>query len=368
MAKSSKPKKKLNKKGRFIVAGIAVLLIAAIVIVLLNVRFAGAGDKIKEEWKTPEYLRDKQLNILVCGVDTDAKRAENPDGEESDATLNTDVIMVLNINLETAKATILQIPRDTYVGEEIVKYGKINGLYGRGYQEDMSDEYKKVYAEKEPGMACLIETINHQMQLPIDNYVLITMEGFRKAVDMLGGIEVTLDEPLNFVIYEEDGKTVKENVTLEAGTHLLDGINADMFVRYRDEGGDIARMNVQRYFLSALMNKALSIPKTELISLANAIFPYLETDFTISELLALVDTATSMTSESITTVRVPGEEVYPYGIWALSVWGVHNDELAAILNDNMRPYTEKVPAEDLNTIEIQNTTDDEGSEATLGSY
>ncbi len=368
MAKGKTPKKKLNKKGRFAVAGIAVLLIAAIVIVILNLRFAGAGDKIEDEWQTPKYLRDKQINILVCGVDTDERRLENPDGQESDATLNTDVIMVVSIDLETNKATILQIPRDTYVGEEIVKYGKINGLYGRGYQENMSSEYKKSYTVKDKGMACLVETINRQMKLPIDNYVLITMEGFRKAVDMLGGIEVTLDAPLDFVIFEEDGKTIKETVTLEAGTHLLDGVNADMFVRYRAEGGDIARMDVQRHFLAALMNKALSMPKTELISLANAIFPYLETDFTISELLSLVDTATSMTSESITTVRVPGEEVFPYGIWGLSVWGVHNEELAAILNDNMRPYTDKVPAEELETIEIQNTTDDEGAEATLGSY
>ncbi len=360
----SKKKLVLNKRGRRLVFAIIALLVIAIVLVLLNLKPAGAGDKIKEEWKTPSYLRDKTINILVCGVDTDVDRSESPDAQESDATLNTDVIMLVSIDRETNKATIFQIPRDTYVGEDLVKYGKINGLYGRGY----SDGHDPIYKEKNPGMACLIETINYQFKLPVDNYVLITMEGFRKAVDMLGGVEVTLDQTLDFKLYESDGKTVKENISLEPGTHLLDGISADMFVRYRDAEGDIGRMNVQRYFLAALMNKALNTSTKDLASLAVAIYPYLETDFSVSELLALVDEAKAMSSESISTVRVPGENVSRYGIWGVDVWSVHNEELAALLNEYMRPYTDDVSETELNTVEIRNTKDDVDSQASLDKY
>lgn len=346
------PKKK-NKKARWLVALIVVALIGALIAVLLNLRIAGAGDMIEDEWKTPNYLRSKTMNILVLGADIDQDRAAN-----EEAT-STDVIILVNVDMENDKATLLQIPRDTYVGEDLVEYGKINGLYNRGYKENPEMN----------GVPALAETLYEQFSLPIDNYVLISMEGFRKAIDMLGGIEITLEATMEFDIKDTEGKVI-ETVVYEPGTHLLDSKMAEIFVRNRDYArADIARIDVQRYFLAALMNKATSLETSEMVSLATAIYPYLETDLSIQEILELALEVKGYSGDSITAIRVPGEPVPRYGMYGVDVFTMHKKALADLLNEYMRPHSEPVSETELGVIEIQNTTDildDEG--ATLGDY
>ena len=170
-------------------------------------------------------------------------------------------------------------------------------------------------------------------------------------------MDVTLDRDLSFEIRDAQDKVV-DNFTLTAGEHTLDGDMAEIFVRYRDSDGDLGRMNVQRYFMAAMLNKALTLSTGQLASLVNAVMPYLETDFTVSEIISLGMTAKSFTADSISTISVPGEGVYPYTRWNLDVWSVHKQALADLLNEHMRPYSDDVPSEALNVIEIRNTKDD----------
>lgn len=326
--KGEKPKK--NLKASLLTWGIIVVLLVALVIVVLNLR-PGGGKNLSRDIGTPDYLQGSTRSILVCGIDNDEDR-------ENEAWM-TDVIMVVNFDMERGQATVLQIPRDTYVGQDLVEYGKINGLYYFGYKD----------VEGSSGINCLAETIHDQMQIYIDDYVLITMEGFRQIVDLLGGIEITIDEAMEF-----------ENFSLEAGTHLLTGEQADEFVRFRKtyEHADIDRTEVQRYFLTALMNKLFSMSTMEMASMASSIYPYLMTDLTISELLQLAGQAKNLSSDTITFVRVPGEPVSRYGLYQVDIYSVHTQELADILNQYMRPYSDPVPATDLNVIQVQKTTDE----------
>ena len=52
---------------------------------------------------------------------------------------------------------------------------------------------------------------------------------------------------------------------------------------------------------------------------------------------------------------VPGEGCTAYK--GQSVWSVHLEPLAELLNENFRPFDDPVPAEELNLVELQNTTD-----------
>ncbi len=340
---------------RLVIGLLTVALLAAAVLAVLNLKPVGTGEEVIEEaWKTPEYLRDKTMNILICGIDEDENR------ESQEMAMMTDVIMVCNLDLEADKATLFQIPRDTYVGTDVVYYGKINGLYNWGR---LDDENVK------PGIGALVSVINEDFALPVDNYVMITMEGFRKAIDIMGGIEVTLDKDMVFNIKDEDEKVIGQ-VELNKGVNVLDGVTADLFVRYRDyTNADIDRMNVQRYFLAALMSKVFSTPTSELVSLVRAIFPYLETDFSVAECISLALKVKDMSMDSVTMIRAPGEGVNGYGERKLSVFSVHKKELADMLNEYMRPYNDSVPETELGAIEIQNTynvLDEQG--VTLGEY
>ncbi len=359
-AKNKKPK---NKKARLLVALIVVVLIAATVLTVLNLRLFSDGTVIDDDWKTPSYLRSKTMNILVCGV------AFATDDEEHQDML-TDVIMVVNFDMEANRATILQIPRDTYVGEDVVYTGKINALYSWGnLEEDYWDDIpegtsfgKLPEPQTQGDVTALIETINNQFKLPIDHYVTISMEGFRKVVDIIGGVDITLDEELVMELAEpiedENGEPVT-TVVFPAGTTNLNGTMADLLVRHRFSYSqqDIQRVQVQRYFLAALMNKATSLSTSELVSLANAIYPYLETDFSIQELLSLAMEAKELSGDSVTAVRIPIEYVPRYGKFGLDVLSVHRADLADLLNEYMRPYSDPVPETELEVVEIQNKDD-----------
>ncbi|MDO4565842.1 MAG: LCP family protein [Oscillospiraceae bacterium] len=329
-----------NKGARIALALVALALVACIVLALLGIAPFGTLSGIREEWKTPSYLRDQTINILVCGIAFDSQ------GDEEHQDRLSDVIMVANFDREAGNVNILQIPRDTYVGDDLVRYGKINGLTNWGYLD----------GSMEAGVLPLIDTINEQFALPVDNYVLITMEGFRTAVDMLGGVEVTLPEAVDF----------GNGTVLEAGTHLLDGAMAEQFVRYRDVWtGDIYRINNQRYFMAALMNKLMELDTRTMVSLASAIFPYLETDFTVSEIISLASEARGMSTDNVRLLHVPGEGVSRYGQYGVDVFSVHKQALADMLNEYMRPYSDDVSETELNCIEIQNTTTDYDDEGTI---
>ncbi|MGI5889099.1 MAG: LCP family protein, partial [Oscillospiraceae bacterium] len=211
------------------------------------------------------------------------------------------------------------------------------------------------------GINALASVINTQMKLPIDNYVMITMEGFKEAVDAMGGVEVTIDETITFS--EED--------IMEPGTYLLNGDRAELFVRWRGySDADIGRMNVQRYFISGLIKKLDSLTTVEMISLVRSLYKYVESDLTVDEMITLASNVKSMSTSDMTLLRVPGEGVNGYGSMQLSVYSVHAEELADLLNTYMRPYSDPVPASELEVVEIQNTSStwDDPNVATLDEY
>lgn len=327
--KDKKDKKKRPKWMKWAIAATALVLVAAIIIVVLNTSITPSF-RIGEEIQTPKYLRDDVINILICGVDYDETRT----------MYQTDVILYVNFDKTNNKATVLQIPRDTYVGEDLVHLGKINGLYNWGFKDDPASDLPA-------GPGPLIETIYDQFQLPIDGYVMITMEGFRKAVDMLGGVEVTITEPIKF----------SDDYTLEAGTHLLNGEQADLFVRFRGYAqADIARLEAQRIFMTGMLKKLFGMSKTQMASIGLDLFEYLETNLTYQQLFALADEAQQLSTESISFIRTPGEPVSRYGIYGVDVFTMHKQDLADQLNENIA-YRDPVPAYGLNVIELQNTTD-----------
>ena len=213
---------------------------------------------------------------------------------------------------EQKKIAALQIPRDTYVGEDLVKYGKINGLYNWGYKDGDGDT----------GISVLAETVCDQFSITIDNYVTVDMAAFQTLVDMLGGVEVTLETQV----------TLFNDTVLEPGTHVLDGETAEWFVRNRDYRlADIDRLKMQRVFFGGLLNKLFTTPRMELLSLITAVYEYLETDLTVQEILELALTAQGFSASDITIIRAPGEPVATYGIYGLDVWTLHKAELADIL-------------------------------------
>ena len=143
----------------------------------------------------------------------------------------TDAIMLLHIPA-TGKATLLSIPRDSYVN--IPGYGndKINAAFAFG------------------GPKLLSETVENATGLRVDRYAEVGMGGLAGLTDVVGGVEVCPPEPIQDPL---------ANLDIQAGCQVVDGPTALGYVRTRATAmGDLDRVMRQREFLSALMHTVVS--------------------------------------------------------------------------------------------------------------
>ena len=155
-------------------------------------------------------------NFLIVGSDnatTLADDAPAQSGREANAgTFLSDTIMLLRVRPEEGTAYLLSIPRDLEV--EIAGTGriaKINSAY------NLPDPDERA--------ASLINTVEANLDVPIQHYVEIDLAGFTEVVDAIGGVDVCLERPSR-----DAGSGF---YAPEAGLYTLDGTQALAYVRSR---------------------------------------------------------------------------------------------------------------------------------------
>jgi LCP family protein required for cell wall assembly len=118
----------------------------------------------------------KDKNILVLGIA----------GFESNGPLLTDVMMIVNVNVEKASIKAISIPRDFLVNiEKTEKFTKINNLL------TVDNPHLKI-----KNTNLIKNKIAQITGLKIDNLIIVDLDGFRYFIDAIGGINVYLDKPL----------------------------------------------------------------------------------------------------------------------------------------------------------------------------
>lgn len=173
-----------------------------------------------------EVGNKEPFSILLLGVDTgDLGRTEQG---------RSDTMMVMTVNPNTDQTSIVSIPRDTYT--EIIGRGtmdKINHAYAFG------------------GVSMSMNTVQNLLDVPIDYYVEVNMQGVKDIVDTLGGVQVTPS-----LSFEYDGHSF-----VEGQTTTLDGNAALAYsrMRYDDPNGDYGRQARQRQIIVAAMSKVASL-------------------------------------------------------------------------------------------------------------
>ncbi|HHO2034724.1 TPA: LCP family protein [Staphylococcus aureus] len=263
MKRSSKSKMSLPKKIFLWVFGILVIL-AIVAVVYVAAKIFITGNKIHNPLdRNHSELRDKKVSlndgdpftIALFGVDSDADRKKKGGGERSDS------IMILSINPKTKKTEIVSIPRDTRA--EIV---------GRGTTEKIAH----AYAYGGPNMA--VKSLEKLMNVPIDHYATIDMDGLHNMIDSIGGVDVVSNDT-----FTVDGV----RFTKGQQTHV-NGDQALKFIRSRKEegaGGDFGRQQRQQIVLEAMANKIASPSSiTHFNSLMNEIQNNVKTDLTLGDL------------------------------------------------------------------------------------
>lgn len=205
----------------------------------------------KSEKRVEEIILEKKepFSVLMLGVD---------EREGDRGRSDTIIILTVNPNLNSMK--MLSIPRDTRT--DIIGHGtvdKINHAYAFG------------------GVEMSMDTVEHFLDIPIDYYIQINMEGFKDIVDAVGGVTVSND--LEFSV---DGvKFPKGNIT-------LDGEKALIFsrMRYEDPRGDFGRQLRQRQIIQAVIKEGASLSSlTNYKSIFNALGKNIKTNLTFDEMM-----------------------------------------------------------------------------------
>jgi LCP family protein required for cell wall assembly len=177
---------------------------------------------------------------------------------------NTDTLILGRLDPQERRMAVLSIPRDLYVGGQ-----RIN----------------RIYAEQ--GIEALTERIAWITGTPVDHYLDTDMLAFVDAIDLLGGIEVDVEEPLHDPTYAAfEGRDT--TLWLAPGHHRLDGLDALRYVRSRQTTSDFDRARRQQQVLRALTERATELTFRDLTTIARVsatAMRYVETDLALGELL-----------------------------------------------------------------------------------
>ncbi|RYD13460.1 LCP family protein [Staphylococcus equorum] len=261
MKRKRKKKTSLTKKvvvTVIIVLAILIVLVAAFIfykLFSLNNSINNPLDREHSELRDKPREKDDPISIVLFGIDDDEVRKQENGGQRSDS------IVLLSINPKDKKTEMISVPRDTHA--EIV--GK-----------DTEEKINHAYAYGGPDMA--VKSVEKLMDVPIDHYASINMDGVSTLIDEINGVDV---------VSNGDFK-VKDYIFEKGEKYHMNGEEALAFMRSRKEagaGGDEGRQARQQIVIEAVAKKALkpsSIPKINTIF--DAVEDNVQTNLSLTEL------------------------------------------------------------------------------------
>lgn len=328
----------------------------------------------------------------------------------------TDVIMIAKFDVDKGKIDILQIPRDTYVklnskliiddngnisAENFSKgyEAKINSAYSTGknlaykpinkligeakgkgvsqidklckskefsylgvtqqqlsrYLSESDNARKKDLLnnmQRNFGIKYLSTLIYYSYGIPIDYQAQVNTAGFRNIVDAIGGVDLYV--PQNMYHYDP---TQNLFINLKQGQQHLDGDKAEQFVRFRGYAmGDIARIDAQKTFINAFLDKLFSVSTVSRISpILSVVQENLYTNLTLQEISDFALKALDMDlSTGFTMTTLPGApvDVYRDGM-RVSYYTAIKKDVAALVNESFNKYDTALPDSMFNLIELK---------------
>ncbi|WP_083905368.1 LCP family protein [Nocardia transvalensis] len=252
---------------------------------------------------------DGDMNILLIGLDTRKDQNGNDlpkdilnelhAGDGSEGGYNANSLILVHIPKDLKKITAFSIPRDDYVAVSGIPgydHAKIKEAYGlkKAYTEQklenqgVKDKIELEHKGREAGRESIVQTVKQLTGVPINRFSEVSLVGFYHLADILGGVDVCLNHPVNDEYYS--------GAVFPAGPQHLDAANALSFVRQRHEleNGDLDRTHRQQAFLTSVAKQlkdsgTLTNPG-KLQQLINAA----QQDIVLSEGWSLLDFAQTM--------------------------------------------------------------------------
>ncbi len=205
-------------KGCFITI---ISIFVLVVLVLLCITLIDTGSTTGEGGSSPITQLFSSKDLLFLGLD---------EREDSNSFKGrTDTIIIFHISGQGNNETLISIPRDTRVHLDEKGWNKINAAYVYGGTEMTKQEILELTG------------------IDIDRVMILNFNGFKRIIDILGGVRIVVDEPLHDPL---------SGAAFEPGEYLMDGEQALSFARCRSTArADLDRMDRQQYLLSELIKQ-----------------------------------------------------------------------------------------------------------------
>ena len=308
-AKEKKEEKKDNIFVRIIKGILKFILVLLLIIILLAGVFVGWLG-FTYNWDFNKMLRGgvKQIALIATGQTQNDLDNLPPIyclilGVSTDEGLTlTDTIIVAAYYPRTQQASMLSIPRDSFVGKSeatATSYDKLNAVYSA------------------KGIEGALAAVNKITGLNITNYVIVKNEGLREIVDTIGGVNFDVPIDMNY----DDGKQ-NLHIHLSKGYQKLNGVQAEGLVRYRHDNmkngvmksypseygnNDIGRMKTQRAFITETIKQTVQFKNiTKVNELLDVVYRNVETNMSQDFLMKYTPAAVEFDTSAIETDYVPG--------------------------------------------------------------
>lgn len=244
---------------------------------------------------TSELSNLKTINVLLLGI-----------SEDLNSKL-TDTIMVCSYNPKTQRASILSIPRDTYVGKNknsVKANDKLNTVYSKS------------------GIDTCMEKVEQITGIELDYYAVVNTKALIKIVDIIGGIN--FDVPIKM---DYDDPTQNLHIHLNKGMQKINGEKAEQLLRFRHNNNgstysqeygdnDYGRMKTQREFIKETMKQTLQLKNiTKAKKIISAVFENVNTNVEEGLIKQYLPYAIEFNTDSILMEQLPGESTKYNDVW-----------------------------------------------------
>ncbi len=240
---------------------------------------------VSEPSKAKASSAPRPFTMLLLGTDNRGQAGDS----------RTDSILFVRVDPANKRAWLLSLPRDTRA--EIPGYGvaKLNKAYTLG------------------GAALTIDTVEKLLGVPVNHYMEVNVNGFKRIVEVLGGVWVNVDVKI------DDPKAAaanpgREGQHIEPGYQRLSPAEALVYVRSRDfPDADFTRMRHQQEFFKAVARQSMTIANFfKIPKLVRETSRFTLTDMSVGQLVRVARSLRGVSDKDLDTATLSGEWRSPY--------------------------------------------------------
>ena len=319
MSKQKRTKKKGSVKRGLLIAAVVFLTLVLLLLIAATVVISGTLDKLTREHELNITMSQEELDMILnetdptdesfTGVVLDPEDVTLPEtpvelvdagknvvhvllvGQDTFSTTQrsrSDSMILCTINRETKTLTLTSFMRDLYV------------RIPNHYSHRMNTAYVL------DGFQALYDTIEFNFGVVVEHGVAVNFASFTKVIDAVGGVDVYLTGPEARHLNGQDF-----GWTLSEGINHLDGDQALAYSRIRKLDSDFNRTSRQRTVIMSLIEKAKTLPLTELMELTDVLFPMVVTDMSNTDIINLaMEVAPMLSDMTVVAQRIPADGAY----------------------------------------------------------